>query len=194
MAAALCGLRGLAAEPRRPPRAADFAVKQNGLSLFYVPHKYLTKKLENRALKSNPDCFKCIMNPTIEQQLCAVKHNGENLLYIQNPNRELCIEAVKQNPEMIRFVNSNYISTELAKNVIEKKCELIRFISKPTDDMWISALKKNGLLLFFCNIQKEEYCIEALKQDPKSVFYIKTFTPAIKKVLEEQTPFAYIYY
>jgi hypothetical protein len=172
----------------------NIAIKQNGLALFYVPYKYLTKKLENKALKSNPNCFKFITNPTYKQALCAVKHNGENLLYIKNPDRELCIEAVKQNPEMIRFVNSNYISTELAKNVVEKNCELIRFIAKPTDDMWISALKRNGLLLLFCNIQKEEYCIEALKQEPKSVFYITTFTPAIKKVLEEQTPFAYIYY
>ena len=53
---------------------------------------------------------------------------------------------------------------------------------------------KCGMLLFLCSIQKEIYCIEALKQNPLSIIYILSITDGIKKILEEQTPYAYLYY
>ena len=170
------------------------AVKQNGISLFYVPRKYRTPNLEAIAFGNNPDCFKCLDNPTYEQQLVAVKHNGNNILYIENASKELWIEAVKQNNKMMKFVNPSIISHELAKDILEKDATMIRYIERPTDEMWLSALKRDGMLLYFCSLQKEIYCIEALKQTPKAVIYILSFTDGIKKILEQQTPYAYIYY
>jgi hypothetical protein len=172
----------------------NIAVKQNGIALFYVPDKYHTENLQNNALKYNVNCFKYIKNPTHQQKLYAVQNNGENLLYIKNPTKDIYIEAVKKTPKMIRFGNSNFLDYDLINNIIQQDPTLIRYVNKPTDEMWITALKHDGMLLAFCLIQKDEFCIEALKQNPKAVFFILSFTLNIKKFLEQQTPYAYIYY
>lgn len=169
------------------------AVKQNGLALFYVPKKYRSKGLEKRAFKSNPDCFKCLENPTDEQKWAAIRHNGKNIMYIENPTKEMWIEAVRNDYKMTRYINPEWIPKELEAKIVDSDPNLIRYINRPTDDMWISALRRNGMLLYFCTIQKEEYCIEALKNDPKSVIYINSFTPNTFEFLSTQTPYAHIY-
>ena len=112
------------------------AVKQNGISLFYVPTKYRNKKLEEIAFMNNPDCFKCIENPTYEQQLIAVRYNGKNILYIKDASNELWLISLEQDNEMIKFINPSLIPHKLATKIVEKNPNFIRYIERPTDEMW----------------------------------------------------------
>ena len=64
------------------------------------------KELTLEQIQANPFLLKDIENPTEEQQLMAVRTDGQTLsLFVENQTEYLAYEAVRQNPAAIAFSN-----------------------------------------------------------------------------------------
>lgn len=76
------------------------------------------KELTLEQIQANPFLLKDIENPTEEQQLMAIRTDGQTLsLFVENQTEYLAYEAVRQNPAAIAFSNehSPRILLEVAK-------------------------------------------------------------------------------
>ena len=131
-------------------------VKHNGLFLQYVPKKYVTDEL-------------CIL---------AAIENGLALQYADNQNKQSCILAVNQNPLALKYVLEQHKTYELCKHAVQQDIRAFEFVTNPSriltnEEICISAVKYNGLLLKYIDNQTPEICTLAVQQNGFAIQYVK---------------------
>lgn len=110
-----------------------------------------------KILKTCPDAYQCIPNPTYEMAKLVVETNPRMFYLVDKKlqTHELCTIAVEGHSCNISNVQNQTV--ELAKKAIKKEPRTIQFIKEQT----------------------EELCMTAVRADPKCFEYCKVKTPAM---------------
>jgi hypothetical protein len=115
--------------------------------------------------------------------LKAVSVNGLFLRNVYNKTEEICQAAYNNNYRAIQFIPFKYVTKEMCVEAVSKDgkfLKLIKYIFNNnvwgliTHDMYLSAVKQNGLVLKFIpeNERTYEICLEAVKQNGLALRYI----------------------
>jgi hypothetical protein len=116
-------------------------------------------------IKKNPMLIRYAEKQTPEMCWVAVRMNWETLDFIIDQTRELCLFAIQQH----HFAYQN--------------------IKDPTREMALATVRKNGrMLIAMANMQDEELCLEAIKQDPTALKFVINQTDKICKLALHLNP------
>jgi hypothetical protein len=124
--------------------------------------------------------------------------NNEILLY--NVLYRRMISSFEVNIEFAKQGSPHFISRENYKNPVfikevQKYDSTVIFnIDKPTNQDYIKALRLDGMVLWAVQIQTDEMCMIAVKQNPEAIVYVHTQTEEICKYVYEANPKLLIFF
>lgn len=154
--------------------------------------------------KSNFEVYKKELNKysamSEEEQIEAIKKDGENLRYIENPSELVQMFAVKQNGHLIRHIKNPIEKVQL--EVVKKNGQLIGYINNPSEIVQLEAVKQdrfafekikdpseviakqairlNGYALKYIKNPTEQEQLIAVKADGKSIQYVNNPSEAVQ--------------
>ena len=121
------------------------------------------------AVKQNGNALANIENPSEAVQLAAVKRDGRVILHIKNPSEAEQIAAVKQNVYAIQYIKNPSEAVQLA--AVAKRGFAIAWIKNPSEAVQLAAVKQNGNAIQFIKNPSERIQIAAIKQDTDVIRY-----------------------
>ena len=97
---------------------------------------------------------------TEEEQLKAIKKDGNEIAYIHNPSEKVQLEAVKRNCRSIQYINNP--SEEAQLEAVKHGTAMIAFIHNPTEKVIKYLLDNHSsnidvMQILFARIGKEGY-------------------------------------
>jgi hypothetical protein len=147
----------------------ELAIKekyQNNEKYFFVFNSYLKHK----------------KNQNLQYIEKVVSRNGLELEFVTEQNENLCKRAIKQNIYSYVFIKDNDIRKKLQNFVLEQDNSLFDFIDEQSEELCVSLLKNNGLVLQYIKDKNQKYCYLAVQQNPLALQYVNK---------ENQTPELY---
>ncbi|MCC0726714.1 hypothetical protein KGF51_09880 [Clostridioides sp. ZZV14-6045] len=149
-------------------------VKNNKEAILYIRWDELNftkeqkKEIYLEVIENKRQALEYINELTGELYFNAVKQDGGVLLlaYIMNAqkqNYEMCLESVKNDKEALLYIRWNELNlTKEQKN-----------------NIYLEAVRNDGLALEYIDEQTEEICIEAIRQANQAVLFVKNMTKNI---------------
>lgn len=98
-----------------------------------------------------------------EFDLAMVKEDGVYIMNIQKQSYEMCIEAVRNNKEAILYI----------------RWDELNLTKEQKNNIYLEAVRNDGLSLEYIEEQTEEICIEAIRQANQAILFVKNMTKNI---------------
>ncbi len=152
----------------------------NNSNLYFQFYKNPNDQDNLEAVKINGNCIQFIQNPSEQLKLEAVKQDGNCIQFIQNPSEQLKLEAVKQTGFSLQYIQNP--SDQLKLEAIKNYGYAIQFIENPTEEMKLEAVKQNGLVIRYFENPSEEMKLEAVKKCGYAIKIIKNSSHQMKLV------------
>ena len=106
--------------------------------------------------------MKTFLKYTIEEQLEAVKEDGDNIRYIQNPSEDVCLEAVREDGYSIQYIQN------------------------PSEKVKLEAVRKYGCSIRCIHNPSEQVCFEAVNNDPCAIQYISQYYESVAQITDDE--------
>jgi hypothetical protein len=161
-------------------------------SIRYFKLKHQTDDLCRLAVKLDPENIKYINSRILSESdiLDIVSKNGMLLDHIVNQTYKICETAVKNDGCALFFVNKGIGNIDqLEKIALDQRPHAIKYVQKPTEEQWISAVKCDGMLLKYCQCQTERICVEAIKDNYKAFFFTLRNTKKILDTMKKENEY-----
>ncbi len=147
----------------------------------------------------NGDYLKIIDHPlwNDEEYCLQVVTKYDNMLkYIKCQTTEICIKAMEQYTENFVYIINQ--TPELCLFAVKQAGYLLNNVIQQTFELCLEAVKNCGLALQYIRIpllehEQEILDLEAVKQDPESIKYVKNKTDELKILAVQNRPFALQY-
>lgn len=144
------------------------AVQRDWNLITDLPSECYTESFCLAALKISKDwsILQHFARPSDVVYKTAISMDGAALQYVPifKRSEELCMQAIH-------------------KGTIEDDFTILALVPVQTDSLCLESVMKDGLALRCVTNQNEEICIEALKQNPKSIKYLRVWTPKINSLV-----------
>ncbi|ENY8693103.1 TPA: hypothetical protein ACSVPQ_002477 [Clostridioides difficile] len=150
------------------------AVRNNKEAILYIrwDELNLTKEQKNNiyleVIEDKRQASEYINELTGELYFNAVKQDGGVLLLVyimnvQKQNYEMCLEAVKNSKEAILYI----------------RWDELNLTKEQKNNIYLEAVRNDGLSLEYIEEQTEEICIEAIRQANQAILFVKNMTKNI---------------
>lgn len=176
-------------------------IYRNGCLIEYVNKP--SEELCLVAVRQNGRALEFIEEQTEEMCLVALENDANALMFVKNQTEELCKKAVDKDLQVLRCVDKNILrSWEYGYKLIEENV-LIEFIYQPSYELCMEAVKRRGTDLRFVdqgyaygysNMQTDEMCLAAVKQNWFALEYVKkqTYKVCLAAVLKNGNAIAFV--
>ena len=139
---------------------------------WWVLHnKQPTEQEQLAAVKQNGDLIEFIENPSEEVQLAAVNKNGDAISYIKNPSEKVQLAAVKQDGDAIQFIENPSEKVQLA--AVKQNGWAIKEIVNPSEEVQLAAVTEYGKAIRYIKNPSEEVQLTAVKQNGDLIEFIE---------------------
>jgi len=128
------------------------AVRKEGLTLRWVTEQ--TPEICEAAVENCGTAIAYAKYQTEAMCLKAVREHGLNLQFVQKQTAQICLEAVRNFCIAFRFVEPRFLNREICLTAVRGDGDLLAYVPPETDGY-------------------AEICMEAVKQYPESVRYVK---------------------
>lgn len=169
------------------------------LSEEQVKRALLPKQNPERCMdyiKRDPWVIECVINPTEDMCLEAVKQEGLCLYFIEVQTEGICRAAVKNDPRAITLVYDQ--TEELCKIALKQNGLLLRDIAPEniTRDLCMVAVKSNGCALEHVpdKFKDDEICEEAVRNLPLAIMYCPEETEKLRQIALAEDPTMSVYF
>lgn len=127
---------------------------KDGMLLEFIPDFLMTKKIIEIALSNTCDAFQFVPRHFVNERMCkdVLKRNGNMLRWIKNPSENMCNLALESSPSSLAFVPSSYQYYDICFDCVKKDGNCLEFVPPFHRDLPL--------------------CIEAVKQNTKSMLYV----------------------
>lgn len=135
-----------------------------------------TKNIVEIAIKYDKNLIKCIEKPDEEFLLKCIRANPQVFSLLSNPTRALCIEAINMDGMMIEHVQ--FPDREMIMQAIAQNGNSIKYINFDMlefgniDDIYLQAVKQDGLALKYIKTKNKDIIKEAVKQNGYALNYV----------------------
>lgn len=155
------------------------SVKTNWRNLEFVENQ--SEEMCLNAVWQNGEAIEFVKNRTEEICNLAVRKNGLMLKYVENQTKNICLAAIINNAKAIEFVKeqTEEICVEAIRSAIFQGVDIFYCIKNKTEQIYLTAVKLDGLLLENITEQTEEICLSAIKQNHWAIEYVKNQTDEI---------------
>jgi len=125
--------------------------------------------LENKVISEPED-----INKDAETCRFHIMRNGINIKYVNNEflTSELCELAVKQNPEALKYISEENQSFQMCKMVIERNKHLFCYVKNQTEELSKIIVKIDGNFLKYVKIQTPDVCNIAVEQNGRAILFV----------------------
>lgn len=154
-------------------------VKNNGLLLQYLDEKSII--VCNTALENNGLALQYVPKDLIDQEMC-IKALSQNALALQFVPEKLMNDtiitfALFNNGLALKYVPDNLINKFYSEEAIKNNPNALEFVKEihQTEDMILSLVKKDGLLLRYAYMKSKEACVIAIKNNREAGDYIPDY-------------------
>lgn len=138
------------------PKMWEYAISQNPELIEYIPKKYITQEISNKAFSKNKKFIKYIPPEFFNQQMW-----------------EYIIEKI---PKLIEYTPKKFINKKISNLVLSYDIILIKYIPKEftTQNIWNKAIKKSPKLIEYIpkSFITQEICDTTFFKDPTLIKYI----------------------
>jgi hypothetical protein len=154
------------------------AVSQNGFSIRHI--KKPSYEIRRKAIETDPGSLLYITDKTKKLCKLAVELDPSMLHFVDDQDADMCLSAIRKDPRVIMYVKIP-LTYEMCLLAVSSKGRVIYYIPKIYIDYSIKeqAVMNDGTALQFIDIQDENLCIHAVKNDPMAIFHVKNQTKNI---------------
>jgi Domain of unknown function (DUF4116) len=173
----------------------DWMLKQNGMTLQFVPEKHRTPELYHLAVEQNGLALQHVHKNKRTPELCrlAIEQDGRALQYVPQEHRtpELCRIAIEQNGRVLKDIPETQINHELCRLAVEQNGFALVYVPPQYKaEIFHFAVKQNGMAL--AHVSKElktpKLCRIAVEQNGFALEYVPEDlkTPELCRIAVEQ--------
>lgn len=130
-------------EAKRTTNLLTLAVSKDPTLLGPLEETTLPPDIRIAAIKTNPSVITLLLNPSVNEQLTAVRRDGMLLGSIAHPTTPVQLAAVQQNPAAIQFVHNP--TDEMLRKAITANGKVLYYLANPSEDLIDFALSITGL-------------------------------------------------
>ncbi|EMH2709993.1 hypothetical protein SI855_002744 [Clostridioides difficile] len=171
-------------------------VKEDGVYMMNVEKQSYEMCIEG--VRSNKKAILYIrwneLNLTKEQKkeiyLEVIENKKQSLDYINELTGELCFNAVKQDGGvllLLYIMNAKKQNYEMCLESVKDDKEALLYIrwdelnltNEQKNNIYLEAVRNDGLALEYIKEQTEEICIEAIRQTNQAILFVKNMTKNI---------------
>ncbi len=165
-------------------------IKMCGVELWVTDddefcHEYYGTLEEYKTLKEmvnyQPRFIKDIKNQTHKLCEIATYQNPETIKNIQDKykTKKMMIGLCSRDLSMLKYFPDNIKTEDFWIDMIEIKPESLQYITNQTDNICMTAVKKNGSMLQYVTNKTYEICVEAVKNVGYALLFVENPGPEL---------------